>query len=247
MMGGAHGLSTYADSVAAVNLGGTAVTGTCPTKSVNHYVEACVDLACGGSDSGEKCGLGRQIMKTHYRLKAYEDQTMSKISAIAPPSLLTASDLLPSKGFAAPDFHARQWSNSCPAAVVDALKAQGIGYLGIPVDWFVTDMDKHCNLHHEDYDMMMHYTPQEEIEKHLNYRGCSIVGIVDLDDGELAVLSEDSGGDSEGVSGGRAVVEASQASGVARPGLVSLSTEFDKVTVVALGELPDFVRSSNHD
>jgi len=64
----------------------------------------------------------------------------------------------------------------------DALKAQGIGYLGIPVDWFATDMDKHCNLHHENYDMMMHYTPQEEIEKHLNYRGCSIVGIVDLDD-----------------------------------------------------------------
>ena len=69
----------------------------------------------------------------------------------------------------------------------DALKVNGIGYLGIPIgtlSWLYEGNREsvHCSMDWENPSMMMHYTEEAEVGRHLASRGCSVVGVVDRND-----------------------------------------------------------------
>ena len=66
----------------------------------------------------------------------------------------------------------------------DALKPNGTGYFGIPVDINAYNRDRstHCDLMQEKQDMMMHYTEEKEVVRHLNKQGCSVEGAVTQDE-----------------------------------------------------------------
>jgi len=57
----------------------------------------------------------------------------------------------------------------------DVLKKGGTGYFQMPTasHWH-KDKNSHCDLKTESFKMMMHYTPKDEVEKHLKNRGCTL-------------------------------------------------------------------------
>lgn len=60
----------------------------------------------------------------------------------------------------------------------DTLKVGGTGYFQIPTNiviegWRTSDV--HCSLKSEAKAMMMHYTPEPEVKRHLEARGCKVV------------------------------------------------------------------------
>jgi len=63
----------------------------------------------------------------------------------------------------------------------DVLRSGGAGYFQIPTLITNTQKDTHCSLLHEGDEMMMHYTPKEEVEKHLSARGCKVLSATEYD------------------------------------------------------------------
>jgi len=61
----------------------------------------------------------------------------------------------------------------------DVLRSGGVGAFEIPTFIHNTAEDTHCNLFHEGNKMMMHYTPQDEVTKHLQDRGCKVLDVSD--------------------------------------------------------------------
>jgi ubiquinone/menaquinone biosynthesis C-methylase UbiE len=61
--------------------------------------------------------------------------------------------------------------------ICDALKPDGTGYIGIPVNSTVNDKRFHCGLNQDDAGKMLHYTEEEEIVRHFNIRGCTVLNI----------------------------------------------------------------------
>mmetsp|Transcript_93135 Transcript_93135/g.178902 ORF Transcript_93135/g.178902 Transcript_93135/m.178902 type:complete len:358 (-) Transcript_93135:111-1184(-) len=57
----------------------------------------------------------------------------------------------------------------------DVLSPGGAGYFQIPTFIKGTDLNTHCNLHSEGNIMMMHYTPEDEVRRHLSGRGCKVL------------------------------------------------------------------------
>jgi len=63
----------------------------------------------------------------------------------------------------------------------DVLRSGGAGYFQIPTFIYNTPKDTHCSLSSESNTMMMHYTPKEEVERHLSSRGCKVLSATDYD------------------------------------------------------------------
>jgi len=61
----------------------------------------------------------------------------------------------------------------------DVLRSGGAGAFEIPTFIHNTAKDRHCDLFHEVNKMMMHYTPQDEVTKHLQDRGCKVLDVSD--------------------------------------------------------------------
>lgn len=60
----------------------------------------------------------------------------------------------------------------------DALQVGGTGYFQIPTNIVIEGWrthEVHCNVRSEVKAMMMHYTPEEEVKRHLEARGCKVV------------------------------------------------------------------------
>mmetsp|Transcript_62909 Transcript_62909/g.109634 ORF Transcript_62909/g.109634 Transcript_62909/m.109634 type:complete len:476 (-) Transcript_62909:105-1532(-) len=57
----------------------------------------------------------------------------------------------------------------------DVLRVGGAGYFQIPIMINNQGDNDHCNFHTENRDMMMHYTPENEVRYHLEQRGCKVL------------------------------------------------------------------------
>lgn len=57
----------------------------------------------------------------------------------------------------------------------DVLRPGGVGYFQIPTFLKKQRKDTHCSLLSDRKEMMMHYTPKDEVERHLTSRGCKVV------------------------------------------------------------------------
>jgi len=57
----------------------------------------------------------------------------------------------------------------------DVLRSGGAGSFQMPTFIDNTAKEKHCNLLNEGDMMMMHYTPQDEVTRHLQDRGCKVL------------------------------------------------------------------------